>query len=44
MFLQLCEQVRVRAEARVGDITRTLEAVLDRSDPNVPLVLAWRME
>jgi hypothetical protein len=35
---------RVRAEARVGDVTRTLETVLDRSDPNQPLVLAWRME
>lgn len=35
---------RVRAAARVGSVTRTLEAVLDRSDPNQALVLAWRME
>ncbi len=35
---------RVRAVARVGSVTRTLETVLDRSDPNQPLVLAWRME
>jgi type II secretory pathway component PulK len=35
---------RVRAEARVGSVTRTLETVLDRSDPNTPLVLAWKME
>lgn len=35
---------RVRAAARVGPVTRTLDAVLDRNDPNRALVLAWRME
>ena len=33
----------VNAEARVGAITRTLEAVVDRSDPAEPRLLSWRM-
>lgn len=33
----------VTADARVGDVRRRLEAVLDRSDPREPLVLYWRV-
>lgn len=33
----------VQARARVGGIERTLEAVVDRSEPSEPLLLSWRM-
>jgi general secretion pathway protein K len=33
----------VRAEARIGEIQRRLDVVLDRSDPLAPRLLAWRM-
>lgn len=33
----------VSAEARVGAVRRTVEAVIDRSDPTRPLVLSWRV-
>ncbi len=33
----------IRAEARVGEVRRTVEAVVDRSDPRSPLVLSWRV-
>lgn len=32
----------VRADARVGDVRRTVEAVLDRSDPADVRLLSWR--
>ncbi len=34
---------RVVAEARVGDVQRRLEVILDRSQPSAPVRLAWRM-
>jgi hypothetical protein len=34
----------VRAIARVVDVERRIEAVLDRSDPTAPLRLSWRVE
>jgi general secretion pathway protein K len=34
---------RVSAEAAYGDVRRTVEAVIDRSDPAAPQVLAWRV-
>jgi general secretion pathway protein K len=34
----------VRAIARVVDVERRIEAVLDRSDPSAPLRLSWRVE
>jgi general secretion pathway protein K len=34
---------RIEARARYGDVTRTVEAVVDRSDPGKPLTLAWRV-
>ena len=34
----------IRAEAKVGEVRRTIEAVVDRSKPSVPLLLAWRVE
>jgi type II secretory pathway component PulK len=34
---------RVRADARVGEVRRSLEVVLDRQDPQEPLLLDWRM-
>jgi general secretion pathway protein K len=34
---------QVSAEARYGDVRRTIEAVIDRSDPAEPLVLSWRV-
>ena len=34
----------VAAEARVGDVTRRAEAVVDRSKPENPLLLSWRVE
>jgi general secretion pathway protein K len=34
---------RVRAEATVGDLRRTVEAVIDRSEPSEPQRLAWRV-
>ncbi len=33
----------VRSEARVGEIRRTVEAVIDRSQPAQPLLLSWRL-
>jgi type II secretory pathway component PulK len=33
----------VRAEARIGEIQRRLDVVLDRSDPLAPRLLSWRM-
>jgi type II secretory pathway component PulK len=33
----------VRAEARIGEIHRRVDVVLDRSDPLEPRLLAWRM-
>lgn len=32
----------VRAEARVGDVVRIIETVVDRSTPSEPRLLAWR--
>jgi len=37
------EVFQVRAEASYGEVRRTVEAVIDRSDPASPLVLAWRL-
>jgi type II secretory pathway component PulK len=37
------EVFQVRAEARYGQVRRTVEAVIDRSDPAEPLVLSWRV-
>ena len=34
----------VVAEANVGEIQRKVEAVVDRSDPANPQILAWRTE
>jgi len=34
---------RVTAEARYGEVKRTVEAVIDRSDAESPAVLAWRV-
>ena len=34
---------RVTAEARYGEVRRTVEAVVDRSDPAAPAVLAWKV-
>ena len=34
---------QVSAEARYGDVRRTIEAVIDRSDPLQPLLLSWRV-
>jgi len=34
----------VRATARVVDVERRIEAVIDRSDPQAPLRLSWRVE
>lgn len=33
----------VKAEARVGQVRRTVEATIDRSDPAVPRLLSWRV-
>jgi len=33
----------VRAEARYGQVRRTVEAVIDRGNPAEPLVLSWRV-
>jgi general secretion pathway protein K len=33
----------VVAEGRVGEIRRSVEAVVDRSDPSAPLILSWRV-
>jgi hypothetical protein len=33
----------VTSQARVGDVRRTVEAVVDRSDPAAPLILSWRV-
>jgi general secretion pathway protein K len=34
---------QVRAEARYGQVRRTVEAVIDRSNPAEPLILSWRV-
>jgi type II secretory pathway component PulK len=34
----------VRATARVADVERRIEAVIDRRDPQAPLRLSWRVE
>lgn len=34
---------RVEAEARYGDVRRSIETVIDRSDPVEPRFLAWRV-
>jgi general secretion pathway protein K len=34
---------RVVAEAQVGDVRRSVEAVLDRTDPVTPRLLSWRV-
>lgn len=33
----------VRAEAKVGEITKTIEAVIDRAEPTELLLLSWRV-
>jgi general secretion pathway protein K len=33
----------VRSEARVGEVRRTVEAVIDRTTPSAPLLLSWKM-
>jgi hypothetical protein len=33
----------VRSEARVGNVRRTVEAVIDRSTPAEPLLLSWKV-
>jgi len=33
----------VTAEARVGEIRRSVEAVVDRSEPTEPRLLSWRV-
>jgi general secretion pathway protein K len=33
----------VRSEARVGEVRRTLEAVIDRTTPSEPLLLSWKV-
>lgn len=37
------EVFRVVAEARYGEVRRTVEAVIDRSDPSDPQLRAWRV-
>jgi hypothetical protein len=37
------EVFRVRSQARYGDVRRTIEAVIDRSNPIEPLILSWRV-
>jgi len=34
---------RITAEARYGDVKRTVEAVVDRSDVMAPVILSWRV-
>jgi hypothetical protein len=34
---------RVTAEARYGEVRRTVEAVVDRSEAEKPVILAWRV-
>jgi type II secretory pathway component PulK len=34
----------IRAEAKVGEVRRSVEAVVDRSKPSKPLLLAWRVD
>lgn len=34
----------IRAEAKAGEVRRTIEAVVDRSKPSQPQLLAWRVE
>jgi general secretion pathway protein K len=34
---------RIEAEARYGDVRRTVEAVVDRKDPAAPVLLDWRV-
>jgi hypothetical protein len=33
----------VHSEARVGEVRRTIEAVVDRSKPSEPQLLFWRV-
>lgn len=33
----------VRAEAKVGEVTKTIEAILDRAEPTELLLLSWRV-
>jgi hypothetical protein len=33
----------IRAEATVGEVRRTIEAVVDRGTPSQPQILAWRV-
>ncbi len=33
----------VRSEARVGEVRRTLETVIDRTTPSEPLLLSWKV-
>jgi general secretion pathway protein K len=34
----------IRAEAKVGEVRRTIEAVVDRTKPTEPQLLAWRVQ
>ena len=34
---------QVSAEASYGDVRRTIEAVIDRSEVTSPLILSWRV-
>ena len=34
---------QVTAEASYGDVRRTIEAVIDRSQPTTPMILSWRV-
>jgi type II secretory pathway component PulK len=34
---------QVSAEAGYGDVRRTVEAIIDRSEPETPLILSWRV-
>jgi type II secretory pathway component PulK len=36
------EVFTVISKATVGDVTRTVEAVLDRTQPDAPVLVAWR--
>ena len=38
------EVFQVTARARVGDIQRSVEAVIDRSEPATPRMLSWRVQ
>ncbi len=34
---------QVTAEASYGDVRRTIEAIIDRSEATTPLILSWRV-